>query len=79
LKLFLFKDKDGKYGYCSAPRVCDVGWTESGKYCHKYIKNPTPMTYEAASLKCAVEGGNLAAIRNAKSQTIIDRIGRKKN
>lgn len=39
------------------------------------------MTYEAASLKCAVEGGNLAAIRNAKSQTIIDRIGRqtKKN
>ncbi len=32
------------------------------------------MTYEGATLKCNLEGGNLAGIRNAKSQTIIDRI-----
>ncbi len=64
---FVFKSK--------AVKDCDVYWSFNIDSCYRSFVNLDGVTYAQANSICSNEGGSLALVKTAKSQTFIDGLG----
>jgi len=55
---------------------CDVNWSFNINSCYRSFVNLDGVTYAQANTFCSNEGGSLALVKTAKSQTFIDGLGK---